>query len=457
ASVAVNNFSNTTQAYISDSTVVSTTGNVEAIAQNIGTIGSLSAGASVSGGIALTGSVSVNNITNTTDAHASNAIISAGNNVEISATDTSTIQSFAGQLSVGIGAAGVGAAVAYNNIGNIVTAYVKADDATYTRINAAGNVIVSASSTGTIYTIAAGGSAGLFVGAGASVAVNQMSNNVSAFVQNNSNINAEGSVGILANSLNTMTTKGGTFSAGFVGLGGTIAVNNLANTTSAYVDNSSIEGIGKESISIPTNDGTGGTEALFGVAVMATSQDNLGVTIGTGGVGALAFVASVSVNNFQNTTQAYVTNNSAINALTASSISEQSVYIKAFNNSNVNINVGTVAGGLAAAGVGIDITTMKNATSAYINSTDLTNSQGSLVNANKDLVVEAKTQKSLTSNVVALGGGLGFSVQGAVSIINVSSGMSSDGLTAASDTQNTVGQQLQDLNGMGKDSNGNSN
>ncbi|MHC5826311.1 MAG: hypothetical protein ACYT04_63260, partial [Nostoc sp.] len=205
----------------------------------------MSAGASVSGGIALTGSVSVNNITNTTDAHASNAIISAGNNVEISATDTSTIQSFAGQLSVGIGAAGVGAAVAYNNIGNIVTAYVKADDATYTRINAAGNVIVSASSTGTIYTIAAGGSAGLFVGAGASVAVNQMSNNVSAFVQNNSNINAEGSVGILANSLNTMTTKGGTFSAGFVGLGGTIAVNNLANTTSAYVDNSSIEGIGK--------------------------------------------------------------------------------------------------------------------------------------------------------------------------------------------------------------------
>ncbi len=462
ASVAVNNSAGTTQVYISDSNATSSTGNVTAIAQNTGTIGSLSAGASVAGGVALTGSVSVNNITNTIDAHANNVNISAGNNFQISAIDTSTIQSLAGQISVGIGAAGVGAAVAYNNIGNIVTAYVSADNGNYTNVNAGGNAIVSATETGTINTIAAGGSAGLFVGAGASVAVNQMSNGVSAFVQNNSNINAQGSVGILANSLNTMTTKGGTFSAGFVGLGGTIAVNNLANTTSAYVSNASIQGVGGQSINVPKTDGTGGTEALFGVAVMATSEDDLGVTIGTAGGGAFAFLASVAVNNFQDTTQAYVKNNSAINGLTESSVPGQSVYIKAFNNSSVNVSAGTAGGGIAAAGIGVDITTVKNATTAYIDSNDLTISPGSVVNANKDIIVEARTQKSLGSNVVALGGG-GLSVQGAVSILNVSSGMSSDGADALkdkdgkSDLQDKLDEQLQDLNGMGKDSTGKQN
>ncbi|RUT07776.1 hypothetical protein DSM106972_020360 [Dulcicalothrix desertica PCC 7102] len=455
ASVAINNSSNTTQAYISDSTVDSK-GLLKAVAKNTGTIKSASAGASISGGVALTGSVSVNNITNTTDAHASNVTISSLSGVEISAVDEATIQSFAGQISVGIGAAGVGAAVAYNNIGNIVTAYVTAEDGKNTTIDTSGNVIVSASGKGIIDTIAAGGSAGLFVGAGASVAVNQMSNNVSASVQNNSTIKAKGSVGVLADSTNSMTTKGGTFSAGFIGLGGTIAVNNLENTTRAYVNNSSIDAGSEQSIVIPKTDGSGTDESFQGVAVLATSKDNLGVTIGTGGVGGFAFVASVAVNNFKNITEAYG-NNVAINATSGSSIPQQSVYIKAFNDSTVNVNAGTAGGGLAAVGVGIDITTMKNATSAYINSSDLINSPGSIVNANKDLVVEAKTQKSLNSNVVALGGGLGFSVQGAVSIINVSSAMSSDGVKAASDTQNRVEQQLRDLNGMGKDSNGKSN
>ncbi|MHC5860002.1 hypothetical protein [Nostoc sp.] len=454
ASVAINNSANMTQAYISDSTVASG-GQVKALAQNTGIIKSKSAGASVAGGIALTGSVSVNNITNTTDAHAKNAVIFGINGVEISATDTATIQSFAGQISVGIGAAGVGAAVAYNNIGNIVTAYVTADDGKFTTIETSGNAIVSASGRGIIDTIAAGGSLGLFVGAGASVAVNEMSNNISAFV-NNSSIIAQGSVGILADSTNSMTTTGGTLAGGLVGLGATIAVNNLANITRAYVNNASIDGVGKQSINIPKTDGTGSTESFQGVAVVATSKDELGVTIGTGGAGLGTFVASIAVNSFQNTTEAY-TKDVAINAITGSSVPEQSVYIKAFNDSTVNVNAGTVGVGLAAAGVAIDITTMKNATSAYIDSTDLINSQGSVVNANKDLVVEAKTQKLLTSNVVAFGGGLGFSVQGAVSIINVSSGMSDDGNEAASDTQSKVDQQLTDLNKMGKDSNGNSN
>ncbi|MEA5569032.1 DUF4347 domain-containing protein [Anabaena sp. UHCC 0399] len=444
ASVATNNSSSTTQAYISDSTVTSTTGYVKAIAETTGKIKSASAGASVAGGVALTGSVSINNIANITDAYARNAIISSVSGVEISAQDAAkdneaTIQSLAGQLSGGM-AAGIGAALAYNNIANVVRAYVTADNGKFTTIDTLGNVIIQAFGTSKIDTIAAGGSAGLLAGIGGSFAVNEMNNNVSASVQNNSSIKARGSVGVLANSTNSINTTGGTLSAGFVGVGGTIAVNNLENTTRAYVNNSSIDGVGEQSITIPKADGSGTTESFQGVAVLATSKDSVDVTIGTAGGGGLAFLASVAINSFQNTTEAYG-NNVAINASVGSAIPEQSLYIKAFNDSTVDVSAGTAGGGLAAVGIGLDITTMKNATTAYINSSDLINSQGSLVKANKDLVVEAKTQKSVTSNVVALGGG-GLSVQGAVSIINVSSGMSSKGSDAIGDTESKVNEQL---------------
>ncbi|MBD2449690.1 hypothetical protein H6G76_21470 [Nostoc sp. FACHB-152] len=460
AAVAVNNYGGKIEAYINDSEATSTSGQIKVTANDTSKIESLSAGASVSGSpavpsVSLTGSVSVNNISNTVDAHTLNARISA-NSLEISAKNDATIKSLAGQISISISGGAVGAAVAYNNIGSTVKAYIAADDGNYTTVNTSGNVLVTAVSKGTIETIAAGGSVGLFVGAAGSAAVNQMTNNVSAFVQNGI-IKANGSVGILADSNNTMTTKGGTFSGGFVGLGATIAVNNLENKTRAYVNNSSIDGVGEQSIIIPKTDGTGVTESFQGVAVLATSKDNLGVTIGTGGAGGYAFVASIAVNTFKNTTEAYA-NDVAINAIFGSTVPQHNVYIKAFNDSKVEVNAGTAGVGLAAAaGVGIEVTTMKNATNAYINSSDLINSQGSQIYAHNNLIVEAKTQKSLTSNVMALGGGLGFSVQGAVSIINVSSGMSDKGKEAASDTQSKVDTQLQDLNKMGKDSSGKSN
>ncbi|WP_231867055.1 hypothetical protein [Anabaena sp. 4-3] len=455
ASVAVNNSANTTQTYISDSNVTSIAGYVGVIAENTGTIKSESAGAAVADGVALTGSVSVNNITNTTESYVKNTTISGFNGVEIAAKDESTIKSLAGQISVGISGAGVGAAAAYNNIGNVVKAYVTADDGKVTNIHTSGNAIVSALDKGTIETIAVGGSGGAVVGAAGSVAVNQMSNNVYAFVHK-SNIKAQGSVGILADATHSIITEGGTLSGGLLGIGGTMAVNDFKNTTSAYVNNSAIDGVGKQSITIPQTDGTGTTQSLFGVAVLATSQDNLDVTIGTTSIGGFAFVGSIAVNSFENQTQAYV-KDVAINATIGSTIPEQSVYIKAFNDSTVNVNAGTAGVGGNAVGVGIDITTMKNATTAYIDSSDLIFSQGSIVNANKDLIVEAKTQQSLTSDVVAWGGGLGFSVQGAVSIINVSSDMSGDAITAISDTLSIVAEQLKELDNMGKDSNGESN
>ncbi|MBW4598225.1 MAG: DUF4347 domain-containing protein [Calothrix sp. FI2-JRJ7] len=440
AAVAVNNSSSTTEAYINSSNITSTAGQVKILATGAETIESLSAGASVAGAVALTGSVSVNNITNTISAYALNANVSASS-LEISAKDTATIKSLAGQISVGI-KGGVGAAVAYNNIGNTVKAY--AQDST---INTAGNVLINANGEGTIETIAVGGAAGLFVGLGGSVAVNEMSNKVSAYIQGG-NLRATGSVGVLANSVNSMDTKGGTASAGLAGVGATIVVNNLNNSTQAYLSGANVNALGNQSVTVSKADGSGGTEVMQGLAVIATSEEDLEVTIGTASAGALGFAASIAVNSFKDTTQTYISGGS-INSNNTGANAEQSVVVKAFNDSNVDVKAG--AGAIGAGGVGatIDVTTVKNGTSAFIDNAS--------VNALKNVNVEAKAKKDVNSLVVAAAGGKGLGVSGAVSVVNVSGGMSSDALTAADDTKDKVNKQLSDIDGMGKDSQGNQN
>ncbi|MFM6155609.1 MAG: beta strand repeat-containing protein [Sphaerospermopsis kisseleviana] len=437
AAVAVNNSSGNTKAYISDSSVTSSAGQVKVSANDTSTIKSLSAGASVSGQVALTGSVSVNNINNTTNAHVLNSTITSGS-LEISAKDNSTIKSLAGQISVGIGAAGVGAAVAYNNISKTITAYAQNSTITTT-----GNALISANNTSDIETVAAGLAAGLYAGVSGSLAINQMNNNVSAYIQGGI-LTAQGSIGVLANSVNTMNTYGGTVGAGLVGIGGTVVINNLENNTEAYIDNSAVDALSYQSLTIPKADGSNTTETIYGLAVQAISQEKLGVGIGTVGVGIGGFAATVAVNLFADNTQAYI-QESAINVNHPSTNTEQSVYVKAFNESTIDVKAGALGVGGVGIGAAIDVTMMKNATTAYIGPGD----SRVIAHALKDVIVEATTQKNFDSTVVAGAGGAGFAVSGAVSILNIDSGMSSDGQESAADTQSILDTNLNSANGMG--------
>lgn len=456
AAVAINSIGNVTVAYFAGN-VTSNAGKVSANAINTSTIEGKSAGASIAGGVALTGSVSVNNIANQTSALASTAKIKSFGNTEIIATDTSTINSMAGQISIGIGTAAVGAAVAYNNISNKVEAYVTADPSNPSTINATGNVLVVATGTNTINTIAAGGSASLGVAIAGSVAVNQMSNSVVAYAQN-STITAQGSVGVLANGINNMTTTGGAFSGGLVGVGATIVVNNLANSTRAFADKANISAFGGQTINVLNTDGSGTSAAFKGAAIMATSQDTLSTTIGTAGIGAAGLAVTIAVNTFGSTTEAII-RNSAVTG------NNESAYLKAFSNSKINVTAGNISAGLLGLGGAIDVTNMNNTTNAYIDSRDPNNLRDDVLtnplnapatlSGGKDVAIEATTLKDVTSNTTAAGAGVG-SVQGAVSLINMASGLSADAQKASNTTQGTVSTQLNDMDGMGKDSKGNS-
>ncbi|MEL6814833.1 MAG: hypothetical protein AAFP03_08460, partial [Cyanobacteria bacterium J06598_3] len=440
ASVAVNNIGGNTTASTVDSQVEAD-GAIKAMATGDGTIKTISAGGSVAGTVAVTGSVSVNNITSNLTAAADGATLSA-ESLDISAKSTAKVQSLAGQVSAGL--VGVGAAAAYNNIGNSVTAHAKAST-----IETDKDALIKADNAGTIQTYSVGLSAGA-VGVGGSVAVNEMTQTTSAYVQGGK-VTAQGSVGILANASNKIDSNGGTVAAGAAGVGGTVLVNHLDNDTQAYVsDNATVNAQGNQILDIPADANRSTTEAIQGLGVVATSDDELDVLLGTASAGGAAFAGTVSVNTLTNKTQAYV-RNSGINIDETNASANQSAHIKALNNTDVDVTGGTASVGGVAIGGTIDVTSINNLTAAYVDNDE---NQGR-VSSRKDLVIEANAKKTVESVTVAAGAGAA-SVQGAVSVLNVSSAMSDQSNEAAADTQTVVANNLKGINDAAKDSDGNS-
>src|SRR5205814_2131862 len=153
------------------------------------------------GSFALGGSLSLNLIRNTVDAHiGQGASVTGASLVSVAASDTSTITSLsgAGAFAVDV-AAGVAAAV--NDIANTTTAYVDGGGTSVTAT--AGDVVVSAVSTPSITTLAAGIAVAVNpdltsgVAVAGSGAVNILANHTAAFI-NGATVTADGDVAVLA-------------------------------------------------------------------------------------------------------------------------------------------------------------------------------------------------------------------------------------------------------------------
>ncbi len=118
AAVVVNQIDNTIQSYIAGSTVMATAGDVTDEAQSNHNIDTLAAGGAGSGQATLAGSAAVNMIGGTTDAYFSDATVTADGNALVEATDSNTIQAFAGVVAISLGAAAVGGSVVVDELTN---------------------------------------------------------------------------------------------------------------------------------------------------------------------------------------------------------------------------------------------------------------------------------------------------------------------------------------------------
>ena len=186
AALGYNQITSTIKATI-DSTTVDLTGGVDVAAGSVQSIGGIVVGvaAGTGKGWAIAGSVLVNVISNTIDAHIANSsVIDAGKNVSLQAKDNSLIVALAGAVAVSIsGSQGGGASISYNRISNGIAAYV--DGSTVT--TSGGSISLLATSTPRLVAIGAAGAGGAggtnkgISGAG-TLTINSIANTVDAHI-----------------------------------------------------------------------------------------------------------------------------------------------------------------------------------------------------------------------------------------------------------------------------------
>ncbi len=222
--------------------------------------------------------------------------------VTLTAVDTSTINAFTGAASIaasaGIFGGDVALAISFseNQISNEVEASISNVDNLIAR---EGDVTLLADELAGIsaqtiaaslaVTIAIGGS---FSGAGAE-STNTIANAIQAFIADSGHVTAEGAVTVSAQSMDSVSADIDAIAAS-VGLvsgavGGSVSTSTISETTSAFIENSTVTALGGDIIvqadSMPTVDTT--TRAV----AFAT------------GISAAAAVASSKINS---TTQAYI-------------------------------------------------------------------------------------------------------------------------------------------------------
>ncbi len=162
-----------------DGSTLNVGGSVTVTAQSNQTIGGvvLGVGATTGSGTAATGSVGINIITNTIDAHISDGSnVTSGGAVSLSATDQSLIIAIAGGVAVSFGGKAGGVSIGYNRISNGIAAYI-----VDSMVHANGSVSLSATSSPLLVAVGAegAGSGDSFAGAG-TLTINSIANTVDA-------------------------------------------------------------------------------------------------------------------------------------------------------------------------------------------------------------------------------------------------------------------------------------
>ncbi len=368
-SVAINDVQDTVQAYINNSTVNTTGGDVVVIAAETATIDAWTIGGAVgvgqSGGadgvgLGGAGAGSGNTVMNNVDADIqgnSEVMTFGGGDVIVTALDTSSIEAIAGGLGIGVGVgagdgtgASLGAAAANNDIENTVKAYI--NDAV---VKSAGAVELSATENATIMTVTVGGAVaagvGGFEGTGLAVAgsdsSNTIENNVDAYVSGKSTVTASGgSLSIDATDTSSITAGGGGLAVGVGGIGAglaaavgfAVATNNIDNSVLAYVDDSTCSASGY-SVTLAAAENTTIFAVTVGGAVAIGAGDSAGAAAGAGGN---------STNSLQNTVEAYLADGASVTTTTSGDVTLTATDSPNLTAKTVAASVSFAAGAVAA-------------------------------------------------------------------------------------------------------------
>ncbi|MCA9167540.1 MAG: hypothetical protein KDB23_07715, partial [Planctomycetales bacterium] len=243
AAIGYNEIDNDVRAYLDD-TSVTIDGGLAVTATSDGEIGGVAVGVAVtttsSGKLAGAGSLIINQITNTIDAHIADTVgdddaaISTRGDVTLTADDDSLIVSLSGGVAIAFRGTAVGASVSYNLISNQIDSYI--EDVTVDAHGTDADLTLFSNSNSTLVSVALGvaGSGGN-AAIGGSLTVNSIANSVDSHIKNSSSIEATGDISVQAITSDTLVAVAGGFSASLRGsaVGASIAYNFIGGSFDA--------------------------------------------------------------------------------------------------------------------------------------------------------------------------------------------------------------------------------
>src|SRR5208337_2285287 len=393
-----------------DTTSFSGVAVVAATFQNVQSI--VVGGAVSSGSAGIAGSVAVNVLNDTTLAYvaaganldATDGAPGSGPGVMVTAADPLTLFSTAGALAGG-GDAGVGAGVDVDSITKNTQAYI----ATAT-VTADGDVLVQAKSAEDLTSITAAVGASGSVAIVGSAGVYVLGITTQAYIGNDANVQASGSILVAASEATVLDLLSGNFSgSGEASVGAAASVPVINKTTEAFIGaGAHVGALGLGSAILAENGyfaisyqpyGTapgvaepkpetatpGGhslnsprlgedrvatpeSQPVSGLAVTAVNTDSLqGVGVTGGASGSAAVNVSGSVAVLTNHTEAYVGSGAAINSSNAGAASGQSVLVAAGNDTSFLGIAGALAiSGEVSVAPGVVVLVVNNTTIASI-------------------------------------------------------------------------------------------
>lgn len=338
-SFAYNKLHNQFTAAVHDSSIDSSTINVEA--QSNAKILGIAAGVGVAKDkLAVSGSLVLNEINNTVKAQVTGARTDTltADNLTVTAEDKSSTGALAGNISVSFGNAAIGAAIAVNDTGN--TAQAKIENV---KINTNGSTTVEATNNAKIKTLAAtaGGSKGFALNGSASSA--KINNTTEASILNAKSNNTGNTIKVTAKDNSEIEALSGaaTFATS-AAVGIAVSVNQINNTVNASL--------------------SGGQHQAKNLEVSAVSSDiirTLATSIAVAGDAGIA--GSVAINLVGGNTNAVIDNGADV-------IAQNNVGVIAESDHRITVAAGGSGIGVSATGVGVSVTTnsIKGDTNAYI-------------------------------------------------------------------------------------------
>lgn len=228
AGLGLTELANSTQASLLRSSVNAQALDQQATAGNQ-IIAASAALAVTGGGIAGSGAVTVNTIDNDTAVLATQSQVATTGAASLAARDDSSILSIAGSLAISGGAAGIGVAAAYNDIGSTTRAL--ADRSSLT----AGSVALQAQQLSGIDAVAAGGSGSSTAGITGSLGINRIGTDTLARSAGSS-LSATGRADVTAeDAAEVFAVTGAATAAGSAALGAAASTNEADNRSRAEV------------------------------------------------------------------------------------------------------------------------------------------------------------------------------------------------------------------------------